>query len=176
MLGEKIRDKRSERGLSVAELADRVGLDPAVLHLVEHDHTSPSVAVLRRIAAALHTPLFHFLGDEEGSLIVKQNRRRVIEFRNTGVRYELLAPGLHRGTDVFICHLPPQTRDPSNMTSHAGEKCILVLEGSLCVRLGPETHSLLQGDSIYFDSTIPHFVESGEAPTVLVTAVTPPIF
>jgi transcriptional regulator with XRE-family HTH domain len=174
-LGEGIREKRIELNLSVSDLAEHVGVDPSVMQLIEGDYTSPSVAVLRRIAATLRTPLFYFLGDQGRSVIVKKGQRRLVEIRKTGVRHELLVPGLHRGIEVFISNLPACSRDPEPMGSHPGEKCILVLEGEVNLRLGREVHVLRQGDSIYFDCTTPHYVESGDGAAMIVTAVTPPM-
>ena len=176
MVGEKIRTKRIKEGLSIADLAKYARADPSFINMVEQGVSSPSLATLRRIAAALQTPLCYFMGDDSNPSVIKSNQRQWIEIRETGVRHELLNPVLHRETDVFISHLPPGKKDPERTTSHPGEKCILVLRGSIQLHHGPECYEINAGESIYIDSTVPNNIESGIDGATIVTAVTPPIF
>lgn len=176
MIGQKLYSRRIEMGFSMSELANRVGLDPMFIHMYEQGSTNPSLATLRRIAAELNTPLSYFLGDDETSVVEKSADRISIEIQDTGVRHELLVSKVHRGTDVYISHLPPEARDPKGMQTSFGEKCILVLKGNICLRLGPDSYELEIDESIYFDCSVPHYIVAGNEGAVIVTSVTPPIF
>jgi len=92
------------------------------------------------------------------------------------VRHELLVSKVNRWTDVYISHLPPGARDPKGMHTFTGEKCILVLKGKICLRLGADSFDLGMEESIYFDCSVPHYIVAGEEGAEVVTSVTPPIF
>jgi transcriptional regulator with XRE-family HTH domain len=60
-LGNRLRARRQELGLSLRELAERVGLTASFLSQIERDLASPSIESLRKISDALEVPNFHFL-------------------------------------------------------------------------------------------------------------------
>lgn len=61
----------------------------------------------------------------------------------------------------------------SPLMYHAGEECGLMLVGSLSVEVEGEIHTIYEGDSIYFDSTLPHrFMNVSDEDAVAVWAMT----
>ena len=60
--------------------------------------------------------------------------------------------------EPFLVTLQPADTDEERST-HDGQEFIYVLEGTMEVRLGEETHIIQPGDSIYYDSTVPHLVK-----------------
>lgn len=180
MLGAYIRQYRSEQGLSLQELADRTGLSPSFLSQVERDVTEPSISSLRRIAAALDVPLYHFLGEAPApQQVVRSGAGRMLELPASGIRYEFLVPGgfaAHK-MELVITHMAPDGSSSDHPTTHAGEEFLYVLSGRCALHLGDEELILESGDSIYFYASIPHRIRNiGDQELRLLAAMTPPTF
>lgn len=178
MLGEKIRKKRIEKNMSLKELAEKIDLTASFLSQVERELAEPSITSLRKIAEALDVPIFYFLlDDEQHSPVVRKNQRKVLRFPQSHLTYELLSPDLNRQMEVLIGRLDPGAASGEEDSTHPGEECILVLEGKMEIKIGEETYSLEEGDSIYYFASIPHSLyNSGDKPLVFLTAITPPRF
>ena len=107
-LGERIRQRRKELGLSLRELADRVGLTASFLSQIERDLASPSLDSLRKISDALEVPIFHFLIDpEEEHPVVRRSQRAELKLPDSNLTYKLLTPDLNRKLEAFLAEREP---------------------------------------------------------------------
>ena len=89
--------------------------------------------------------------------------------------YELLSPDIRRKMEMIIVRLKPGV-DGSAM-AHDGEECALVLKGRVVITVGDVDYELNQGDSIYYDSGLPHKARAlGDEHAEIVSAITPPNF
>ena len=52
----------------------------------------------------------------------------------------------------------PETGGNETASSHEGEEFMLVLSGAIEVIYGGRRHTLTRGDSIYYNSAVPHYV------------------
>ena len=175
-LGRRIRVLRTERGLTLTGLAARVGITRSFLSSVERGVAYPSLVVLRTIAAALEVPVFLlFTGPESNGMVVRKDARKVIRPPGAPVSYELVSPDLRRKIEMIIVRLKPGL-DSAPM-AHAGEECALVLRGRVVITVGDVDYELNEGDSIYYDSGLPHKARAaGDEPAEIVSAITPPNF
>jgi len=178
MLGEKIRRKRKGKNLTLKEMAERVGLTQGFLSQVERGLTEPSITSLRRIAHTLDVPIFYFLMDEAKSdPVIRKNERRVLEFPDSHLTFELLSPDLNRSIEMMMARLEPGAVTCDVPLTHPGEENIVVLQGSMKIQVGEEVYFLEEGDSIYYFSSIPHKIWStGKEDLIFVSAITPPAF
>ncbi|HEX8919164.1 MAG TPA: cupin domain-containing protein [Chloroflexota bacterium] len=96
-------------------------------------------------------------GTEPGSPVQRADRRKAIRLAG-GVRWERLTAQHDRDTDfLFVVYEPgAASSDVNNYMRHAGKEYGLVLSGQLAVAVGFEEYLLRPGDSISFDSTVPH--------------------
>ncbi len=186
-VGQRLMDLRKRRGLSMRELADRSGASTSLISQVETGKTNPSVAKLQNLAAALDVPVTYFF-DPEGELprnstgpaklqnaamrnggaqpvhpgvpleVVRSGERAVIEL-GQGVTWERLTPGGRPGIE-FLQVTYPEGATSGPLASHYGEEFVLVLEGTLEIEFAFDTVVLSAGDSLVFDSTVPHRVSS----------------
>ncbi len=173
-VGERIKKIREEKKLSLVDLAERTGYSAAIISQIENHLLSPSLGTLIQISHALKTPLSELFGEKKGHsyTIVRRNERKLIsrfaskEGVNYGYTYESLGyDKKNRRMEPFIVTLEPATVRHSKLSSHSGEEFIYVLEGEMEVVLGNLKDKLLPGDSIYYDSTLPHRVACvGETP------------
>jgi transcriptional regulator with XRE-family HTH domain len=175
-LGRRIRALRSERGLTLTGLAARVGITRSFLSSVERGVAYPSLLVLRSIAAALEVPVFMlFTAPEANGMVVRRDARKVIRPPGAPVSYELVSPDLKRKIEMIIVRLKPGL--DSAAMAHEGEECALVLSGRVAITVGDVEYELGEGDSIYYDSGLPHKARAvGDEPAEIVSAITPPNF
>ena len=179
-VGEKIKALREQRGLSLKELADLTGFSTALLSQMENHLVSPSLGTIIKLAGAFGVKVGDFLGETEGepfTIVRKDERKKVSRFASKdGVKYGYSYESLgfekkDRHMEPFIVTLEPATVKTSKTSVHEGEEFIFVLEGEMEVILGDHTDILYPGDSIYYDSTIPHRVQCHQDKVTRILAV-----
>ncbi|MBN2233006.1 MAG: cupin domain-containing protein [Deltaproteobacteria bacterium] len=180
---EQIRRVRDELGVSLQELGQRTGYSTAVLSQIENHLISPSLGTMIILAKALNVPIGRFLGHEDTepfTIIRRDERQTVSRFESRegfryGYTYESLGVGKRdRKMEPFCLTMEPATLPSGQLSSHEGEEFIYVLEGSIDVTLWQHTDVLAAGDSIYYDSTIPHRVCChGDEPARILAVIHP---
>lgn len=178
MLGDKIRKKRKDKGLSLSQLAQKINRTPSYLSQIERDLAEPSITSLRQIAEALEAPIFYFLLDEKrDEPLVKKEDRKTLLFPDAHQIYELLSPDLNRKIEMIQGRLKPGASTCDKPLSHPGEECTLVLQGEMHIQIGEESYHLKEGDTIYYYFAIPHRISScGKEDLIFLSAITPPAF
>jgi transcriptional regulator with XRE-family HTH domain len=175
-LSEKVRVVRKQKGLTLQELADKTGLSSSLLSQIERGLVDPTVSTFWKICAALNIPFSSFFeGNKETTFVVRKDQRRVVELSNSKVRYHELTPHNHSGNMEFILvEIQPGEITEMELVSHTGEECGFVLQGSLKVCLGDEEIILNEGDSISFQSMVPHrYINPGNEISLSIWAMTP---
>jgi transcriptional regulator with XRE-family HTH domain len=178
-LGERLRFLRQQRGLSASQLAGTVGVSRALISQLERGHANPSIDTLRKIAAALDAPIASFFDDDAtAERVVRRKERKTLRIARSGLTYQLLTPNLNGHKIEFLwIELEPGQESARIPFGHPGEECAVVVEGSLHVWIAEKEHVLQEGDSIAFDSGIPHRVANlGPGRTTVISAITPPHF
>jgi len=179
-VGEKIKALREKKGLSLKELADLTGFSTALLSQMENHLVSPSLGTIIKMARALSVRVGDFLGETEGepyTIVRKEERKKVSRFASKdGVKYGYSYESLgfekkDRHMEPFIVTLEPATVKTAKTSVHEGEEFIFVLEGEMEVILGNHTDILYAGDSIYYDSSIPHRVQCHQDKITRILAV-----
>lgn len=178
MIGDKIREKRLQMGMSLKELAEKTDLTPGFLSQIERDISEPSITSLRKIAEALGVAVFYFLLDEaQNSPVVRKNERQLLQFKDSHVTYELLSPDLNRQMEMFIGKLEPGAVTCEDPLTHPGEEVNHVLQGKMLISIGKDEYTLEAGDTIYYFATVPHKIISvGEDDLIFISTITPPRF
>jgi transcriptional regulator with XRE-family HTH domain len=177
-LGHRIRARRRELGLSLRELAKRVGLTASFLSQIERDLSSPSIESLRRISDALEVPMFHFLAEpEDRSPVVRHDRRLKLTLPDSNLTYELLMPEPNRQMEAFLAEREPGDEKITVPLRQYTEEFIYVLQGQLEIQLDDEVHLLGPGDSIYFEGLqLRRLAAKGDTTLRFISVITPPIF
>lgn len=179
-LGAAIRAARSGR-FTVHELAKQAGISAGLLSQIERGIGNPSYKTLHKLADALDIRIGELVeasGSETGpSRLVRRDERTRLQFGSEGLVYELLTPDLHGRLEVLQTSIPPGFSNEGNPFQHAGEECVLVLDGELTVDVDGQRDLLSEGDAITIDPTRPHWWSNHtDAPARIVGAVTPPTF
>lgn len=161
-IGERIKRLRLEKGMSIENLARQSGISAANLEKIEGQDLSPPLGIIVSVAAILQVSVGEFFGDcgESPFCIVRSDNRTSISRFSPSYSYEGL--GLqkkNRKMEPFLVTLHPTEAHKVEANQHIGEEFIFVLEGKVEVSLLGHHDVLNQGDSIYYDSNVPHIIK-----------------
>ena len=186
IIGEKIKALRESRQISVEDLMERTGLAQEQIERIESNVDIPSLAPLIKIARALGVRLGTFLDDQDGSGAVvcrkEEHTDNSISFSNNAVSarthmqyHSLSASKADRHMEPFIIDINQTDENAYELSSHEGEEFIYVMEGVVEIAYGRKKHVIEAGDSIYYDSIVPHHVHGfeGQAARILAVVYTP---
>jgi transcriptional regulator with XRE-family HTH domain len=174
-LGSRLRQLRTKRGLSLAQVASACGVSVGFLSALERSQMSASVGTLRRLARYYRTNILEFFDPpKSNSRLVRPSQRKVLE-AGPGVRMELLAGG-NTVMEPHLFRIKPRAGSGESY-AHEGEEFLFVLRGELKIALADEEYHLKRGDSFYFESATPHrWKNPGSGETWLLWVNTPPTF
>jgi len=164
-IGKKIRDLRKKAGFVLQDLSDQTGLSKALLSQIEKEVVSPPIATLLKISKALNVNISFFFQDsdpEEKVVLVRRDESKIIDSRyfgreESGYYYEALAyKKSKKYMEPFLVEFKRKRAEKLSYFSHEGEEFIYLLEGKLEFRTEGQQYFLDPGDSLYFESSIPH--------------------
>jgi len=174
--GQRFRRLRTRRDLSLAEVARATGVSVGFLSGLERGQVRSSIATLRRIARFYRTNILSFFETAgDNPRLVRPHQRKILE-TTPDVRMELLAWG-NTVMEPHLFRIKPGG-DCGASYSHEGEEFLHVLRGNFEIWLGAKEHYHLKpGDSLYFESSLPHrWKNPGRTETWLLWINTPPTF
>jgi transcriptional regulator with XRE-family HTH domain len=178
-LGARLRAERERSGLTLRELARRLEVSPSLVSQIETGKSQPSVRTLYAIVTELGISLDELFAPAESPLdrgratlhpageggqrtdrygrVQRAEDRNVIDL-GSGVRWERLTTWNDRDVEfLYAIYEPGGSSSPDgSLMRHNGREFGVVLGGELGVKVGFEDYVLRPGDSIAFDSSIPH--------------------
>ncbi|MEW6566316.1 MAG: cupin domain-containing protein [Spirochaetota bacterium] len=180
---QRIKTLRETYGMSQEELADRSAVPLELIKKIEEGmipDLAPLVKIARTLGVRLGTildedrelgPVLTRKGETPEHLTFTANQSTV---RTDGLRYSVLAPGkAGRHMEPFLIEVPYG----SDMlrSSHEGEEFFYVLQGKIRLEYGTLSYEMSEGDSIYYDSMVPHRAVAlgGQDAKVLAVVYTP---
>jgi len=180
-VGEKIRQIRELKKVSIEELAERSGMETAMIQRIEQERNIPSLAPLIKIARSLGVRLGTFLDDSDsfGPVVVRSgDYHHGVRFTSQSSEarehlnfFSLAFDKAGRNMEPFIVDIEPGLQSDYMLSSHEGEEFIYVLEGEIEINYGKEVYKLAKGDSIYLDSIVLHNVHAGNNHPAKILAV-----
>lgn len=174
-IGERIRNRRKELGLSLRKLGAKVDLSAGYLSQLENDQISPSLNSLQNIATALEVPMFYFLENSYPKRLVRADERHRLSFPDSQISYDLLAPSLTRQMMPLLIKMEPGACRITPPLARSNEQWFFVLQGRLEIIIANETYQLEKGDGIYFDGNLlRQFRSIGEEVLHTICCITPP--
>ncbi len=179
-IGKQIRLKRTSAGLTLKQLAEKVGCSEAHISQIERGRVSPSIATLKKIADALRTKITDFFVEEEANsepVVIRPQDRVLISLKRWNARIEsLVRTSRNKRMHPFYTTIAPGGGSHGHY-SHVGEEFGLVLKGELEIELDGEVYKVRAGESFYYDSSIPHnWNNRGKEDVVVVWVISPPTF
>lgn len=185
-LGNKITTLREAHHLSVQDLADRCSCDVEIVEGLEAGKLPPSLAPLIKITRALGVRLGTLMDDDENLGPAYIDREQMIEVERVkslqtasdagDLSYFSLAAGRpSRHMDPFVITVTPSGETDHELVGHEGEEWLFGMEGCIEIEYGKEVYVLHPGESIYYDSIVPHQVRAhdGQKAKFLAVVYTP---
>jgi transcriptional regulator with XRE-family HTH domain len=166
-IGSRIKRFRENKSISIDDLAVRTGLDGAFLRALEEEDIYPSLGPLLKIARCLGQRLGTFMDDQisDGPLVVRAAERTeelsMLKGKDKPValRFHSLGKGKSdRHMEPFFIEIFPEPDEDRKLSSHEGEEFIVVTSGRVEIVYAGTSHILGAGDSVYFNSIVPHYV------------------
>ena len=164
-IGEKVRALRLRKKMALVELGRHTGLSAALLSKIERSNIYPPLPTLLRIAMVFGVGLDYFFRDESkrqvASIVRRAERQRFPDQPDGGVVsyfFESLDfTANERKLNAYYAEFQPVSPEEAAAPHvHAGVEFLHVLSGRLVIAIGRSEHELDEGDSIYFDATVPH--------------------
>jgi transcriptional regulator with XRE-family HTH domain len=167
LVGEHVRRRRRDRGLTLAAVAELTGLNVGYLSQVENDKASPSLETLAALAEALDVPIAWFLLDQSvGPRVVRASERPAREMPTADARMSQVDGGIARDLAIFEALMPAGLR--TGFHAHPGDEHHMVLSGHVRITQGESVVEAGPGDYVLLDGTLPHDVEvTGRRPARL---------
>lgn len=178
-LAARLRGLRTKRGLTLDGLAGRAGVSRSMISLVERGESSPTAAVLHRLATGLGTTLASLFAEEgrsEASPLARRADQSAWRDPETGYLRRNLSPtGFPSPIELVEVILPPRARvayDSVPRSIGIGQQ-VWVLEGAIELTVGADTHRLVVGDCLAMRVDRPTaFRNPTDRPTRYVVALT----
>jgi transcriptional regulator with XRE-family HTH domain len=169
-IGERLREARSRQGMTVREIARRVGVSPSLISQIERDKVNPSVSTLWSLVTVLGLTMGDLFSEETtphgappatrpdaAGPVTVPGSRAVINLE-TGVHWERLTASTDPVVEFLTVEYPPgaSSCDEDSLVRHGGKEYGYVTEGRLGVRVGFDEWELGPGMAISFDASAPH--------------------
>ena len=166
----KVKDIRERQNMSIEELSEKSGVKIEVLEAMENGDIIPSLTPLTKMARALGVRLGTFLDDapQIGPVVVREGKPDNVYYfsgredvtNNTGLEYHALGAGkIDRNIDPFIIDVDIEDEE-YELSSHEGEEFIFIIG---------------KGDSIFYDSVVPHHLHSNGQPSKILAVLYTPL-
>jgi transcriptional regulator with XRE-family HTH domain len=158
--GKKVRALRSQKNLTLNEMAKMTKRSVSLLSQIETGKVSPSFSTMRIIADALDISLSQLILDEEAneardSSLMEIRERKVLTTQG-GVQHQLLSRNLALPFEFIRFEIPPGASTGEDLYTHEGLECGLLLEGTVEIQVGDKVYRMKPGDTITLNSSIPH--------------------
>jgi transcriptional regulator with XRE-family HTH domain len=155
-VGAQVRRWRAERGLTLAGVAERTGLNIGYLSQIENGKAVPSIGCLTTLSGALDVPIAWFFIDEAPApVVVRRSERSVREVDE--LRIERVDDGGARDVSILEVVVPPGGHP--GVHAHSGDEHHIVLRGRFRMTQGEHAVEVGPGDYVRWDGAIPHDAE-----------------
>ena len=177
VIGERIGELRAHLGMTLDDLARQTGFTKGYLSKIENSKKVPPIGSLSRIARALKTEITELMhtpskGSDRAFCVVRKGERLPVVRGGTAFGYDYVSLAdtrSHKKMEPFLFTFPSEI-DKHVFFEHDGEEFLFVLTGKVEWQAGGDKVILHPGDSVYFDSRLPHRGRAleGEASAIVV--------
>lgn len=176
--GDRLRRLRQSQGLSVRELARRVGVSGSYISQLEQNDSKPSFSMLKKICDVMQTQASILTEDDypDDWVVVRKDARRHLMLDNSPwhVEYVAFTGGRDKKMQPCVVRLKPGDAGPDPVFKHDREDLVFLLEGVLEVTAGKKAYRLEAGDTAYFNFVRPKvFRNPGPEDAVFFWVVSP---
>jgi len=179
-LGKRVKMYREKLGLTAEQLSINSGLSLRLINDIESGVTYPPLGSIIKLSRALGQRVGTFMDDQfiKDPLIVRAGAREeeTSSHRGAGGHYHYYPLGKGK-TDRHMepLYIKIEADDREELSSHEGEEFIIVISGEIKLIFGKETHMLRPGDTVYYNSLVPHHLGSAKGPAEIFAVIYTPV-
>ena len=159
----RIKDLREAKGFTQEELAKLTGVSAEDYKVLELGETDFSFTFIYKCAKACGVEVVDLLEGKSTTLTsftITRKGEGLKILKKQGVEYDNLAP-MFKGklAEPFLVKFPYLEEEQNasiQLNSHNGQEFDVIVKGSLKVQIGNHVDVLNEGDSIFYNSLIPH--------------------
>lgn len=153
-----LKKLRTERNLSLGQLAAECGISKTMLSDIEKGGSNPTINTIWKIANGLKVPYTRLIDEEEGEATLVRREETISQSGETSSYrvYCYFTTTPTRNFEMFYCELDAQSSNKSIGHSDKAQEYIYVIDGTLIVDTDHGEYELQAGDSLAFDSSIAH--------------------
>ena len=179
-LGSVLKKARSNSRMTLDDVATKSGYSKALISRIENNNVSPSIDSLSKIAGVLKISLydvFSSVSTDDGTILRKADRTKY-RIEDGGFELEFLVPDQNKVAMLPILYSgEPGANTTHKVGEHPGQECIIIIKGQVELTVGEEKYLLKEGDTIYFNSGIPHsYANTGKARAEGICLTIPPAY
>lgn len=156
---ERLKALRLQNSLSMQDLADQAKVSKSMICKIEKEEVQPTIDVAARLARALGKTLSEMLHAAQLPKVVHLTKEdQAIWEDSSHIKRRNISP-VFEGLKVewVLVTLPPKTNIIcTTNNTFKGEKILLIVKGTLELRINQQVYKLKKGDSFYFDARFPH--------------------
>ncbi len=176
-VGERIKNLRTGKGVSLEALAASTGFSPEKLAAFESGQAQPPLGTVMKLSSALDAVFGQLLSGEgeKPSTVIRKETRVPFERTADGEKkkiysyFSLGSEVRNRNMEPLIVYLEENPEEA--LSRHEGEEFIYVLEGEVVLIIDQERFELQPGDSVYYHSTLPHMVAAARNRAVILAVL-----
>jgi transcriptional regulator with XRE-family HTH domain len=179
-IATRIRTWRDEAGLTLQQLGDQAGVSASTIHKIENLQTVPTIAILLKVANGLNRRPSELLADADvgkQAAVLHSNEHRTLTMEGRAKLEHLVGTIPRNRLDVWRVQLEPGigAGAEGEAWQFHGEVILLVEDGELECEIENEGYKVCAGDSIHFDTSLPHrwYASGGRRATVVVSVLLP---
>ena len=160
-LGEKIKNMRTERRLSLKELSHKSGISAAAIHKIESNGITPTITTMMKISDALGKKVSHFIEEktEDSDVVfVSANEREPILTFKKGLELQGISARKYGDFIMTAAYsvLEVGASSGKKPMKHRGEELVYCINGKVEFQVYDKTYTLAPGDSIHFRTLLEH--------------------
>lgn len=159
LVGKNLRRLRVQRGLSLERLARLSGVSRAMLGQVELSQSTPTINILWKIARALDVPFSALIIKNEAPSVslLRRSDSKVLGSDDGKFHSRALFPfDAPRSVEFYELRIAPDSEEVAEPHPPGTTENLVVLQGSLEMKVASEVHTLEEGDAIFFEADVPH--------------------
>lgn len=158
IIGNKLKDIRHKKNLSLDEVASLTGVSKAMLGQIERGQSNPTVSTLWKVATGLKVSFSFFVEEQQDNykIIDQTEITPIIEDNEKMKLYPIFPFDANKGFEIFTIELEHGCNHMSSSHIEGVEEYIIVTEGQIEMEIKNERYVLNKGNSMKFTANIPH--------------------
>lgn len=162
IIASNLKELRTERNLSIRQLADLCGMSNVMLSQIEKGESNPTINTLLKITTALKVPYTRLIDEvrRDATIVRKSDRIPLMGESPAYQIFNYFPFSPQRNFEFFQVELEPHSKSQSSGHSKMAQEYIFVIHGTLNLLLNDKELVLNAQDAAYFESSVHHIYEN----------------